>query len=357
MKGITHRLLISAAIMLAFVAQGCGDNPEKALKGGVKLYREGKIDGARSLLSRGLLTAAAVKTFTAPFPECRGTVMALAAQKEVNVYYPGTLTARAATPVHSLCRDPDSGAIALAGANRLWLVDKKGRPLSEHPLDGDGEVMACAWSGDTVVFYRGDTVYRLDPAGGEIRTLIPEQKFPPAFSKSPFTVTFSADDNTLAVAVGIAGSYNLYGINLRASSSLFTRRSCSSSKILADRGTFYYIIGSAGSWTLSSYTPDRNTRKDLRGFNSLLDIEIVPGYLVFESRDGVFISALEQQDDIPLPFAFQIAGRCAGFVAGEHDSRLYLLDVKILYEKLRALREEIPGFFEKDMSADKVKRP
>ncbi|HDP80799.1 MAG TPA: hypothetical protein ENN21_08145 [Spirochaetes bacterium] len=353
----THRLLVAAALLLVFGAQGCGDNPEKALKDGVILYKEGKTEDASALLIRGLLTAAAVKTFTAPFPECRGAVMARAVRKEVTVYYPGTLTVRAATPVHSLCRDPDSGAIALAGANRLWLVDKKGRPLSEHPLEGDGEVMACAWSENTVVFYRRDTVYRLDPAGGETRTMIPEQKFPPPFSKSPFTVTFSADDATLAVAVGIAGSYNLYGINLRASSSLFTRRSCSSSKILADRGTFYYITGSAGSWTLSSYSPDRNTRKDLRGFTSLLDIEIVPGGLIFESRDGVFISALERQDDIALPFPFKLAGRCDGFVAGEHGGRLYLVDVKLLHEKLKALKEEIPGFFEKDTSAEEGKHP
>ncbi len=340
-------LITSLASVLLIVFTGCGGNPERLLNEGISRYTKGDEEKGRDLLTRGVLLSASVKTFKPPFPECRGNLLVSAAKNNRRVRFPVTFDLPGQNPSALLCYSEKHDLIAVIDSTEAVILNTGGTVISRHPVlkKGKAPVMACVWHNRDLLYYREGEIFRINVESGVIDELLPEQRFGPPFTGSRYTVSFSLDRDTLALAAGIAGVYYLYGIDLAAKRPLYARRACSSSRILAHQGRVYYLTGLTGNWKLVAYTPADAKTSDLLSFAGLIDIVLLPEGLAFEDGEGLFISEYSSMTKIRVPFQAELAGQCLGRVLIQHRGRRYVLNMADLLLKLTTLNSELPELF------------
>jgi hypothetical protein len=74
-------------------------------------------------------------------------------------------------------------------------------------------------------------------------------------------------------------------------------------------------------------------------------VEFCDGYLAAVKDEGVFLLGYAGKDEIALPFPCDLAGRAGGNPVLKIKEALYLVDHKLLFEKLVELKRDIPEFF------------
>ena len=118
--------------------------------------------------------------------------------------------------------------------------------------------------------------------------------------------------------------------------------SASSSKFHIENNNLYYINGTSGNWKIYKYDIIDKSKKHLRTFIDLVDIEFTSKGYAYETSKGLFLSEYHNDKSTRIPFAYDLKGKCNDHVLFKYAKKTYLVDVKSLIDNISYLKEVVP---------------
>ncbi len=334
------------ACLSLVLSVSCGRRYDAVLQEAARQFGKGRAEAAISLLEKGLIDAAAVKSFNKPFPESINRVLLVRDRKEVAVVHPVVFTVEDAMPIDAIAYCPASGRTVLVRAGRIAVYTGRGKRIAESALPRSGEKTpkAATWHGNDVIVYDGGALHRFDPDSRTFRLLLDRKPIDPPFP-GYHQVHLGTHNGLLTIATGIAGRYRIRVVDIGNGEDLIRPAEASSYKNLISDRTLYYITGGAGGWRLVSLGIKGGATATVYSLTSLLEIELFPEGVLYETREGLCLGGYTPRAVARLPFRYRLYGRCSGDALIEHGKTLHVVRVDRFIRLVRMTEQRLPGLF------------
>ena len=208
------------------------------------------------------------------------------------------------------------------------------------PGGGKNQVKSIAVFADMVIYYAKNQLHTFE-ASTLTEGLLTGESFKPPYKKL-YNVFLDKHDNFLSVLLGIAGSYYLSVVDMEKSRVQVKNIALSSSKFHMNDNKIYYIQGTSGNWKIYRYAVIDKSKKHLRTFKDLVDIEFTSKGYIFETSKGLFLSEYHNSKSVKIPFNYKLAGKCNNHISLKYNKNTYLVDIKSLIDNISYLKEVIP---------------
>lgn len=332
-------------LFLLFTVSFCSGNYEKLINRGIDQFKQENYSAATQLMEEGIIKNAKTKSYSAPYPESTGSLLYKRSENELSIVFPGDISLNIQNfDAIAFCNK--TRRTALSRGDMLSIYNPDGSLLKSLSIDRSKEkiIRAITWIEDDLIYYLDGKIFIYSVQDNKNDPFITNEVFAPPFTGSYYRAAFSYSSGYVLITAGIAGQYNMSLLDTKNRSIIFKNKTAASSKILLNNNRIYYINGTSGSWVLTLLSINPAAKKDLIGFNNLIDIEMYASGAILENNDGLWIYDYAGKP-VALPFSYKLHGRCGEYGLIEYDSDLYITDMRKFFDRINILQKEIPGFF------------
>ena len=329
--------------MVCAALVSCGRAGEKELSDAVALYRKGSAGEALPRIEEAVMKIASLRKFSGK-AEAGGGMVFTRGKDELRLQWPREVTLDILPGYFAVNIDPESGRSAYSKGGDITLLDSGGSRDTTVTAPGEGPVSGISVSKDGVLYLQNGILYELG-SGGE-----PKKALDAAVVAQPKTgiahrAELARRGGLCAVNCGNAGAYNLSVVRMDDKKIMFRDFPNSSLKFGFDGESVFCITGAAGGWTLVKRAVATGKAEPLRRFTGLLDVEFAGDIMAAAEEKGVSLVDLAGKDFLQVPFAYGLAGQSGGKLVLAWKGALYLVDQRLLFDKIRLLRAELPALF------------
>ena len=333
-------ILFAAAVFPLIIS--CSLDPDRKLNDAIENYGAGK-PGAEEALANEFIKNVSIDFITETNLQSNGTILYNLDNNEVELVYPLEQTVSLAGGQGIRQIDMNEKYIILHDGLKFGVFDRDGDFLHEEAVgDKTTPLRSLVISGDDIIYYKNSILYRYNILTRTNDTLL-NDTFPPPYT-SYYTAQLYRINDFLCLLSGIAGSYYFNIVNLSGASVVLKNLKMSSSKHHMGPDDILYITGNSGNWELMRYQLDSKSKKSIKKFSDIRDIELTSQGCVWESSTGLWFSGYGKES-VRVPFSYLLAGNYKGRVLLQFGERYYFIDMKRMSAALAVLREKTPDLF------------
>lgn len=345
-------ILSCAVVLISLLGISCAPSFDKIVSRGLMLYKSGKISEAVQLFEQGLIESSSVKRFNSPKLFISNNVIYERDNSEIRVLYPVEIEFQIEdrrSDNIQLHFDVETRRVAYSNGNEIRLFSDDGEVVHSADLGlDDKKIRSIILRNDRLYYYCDGEVYSYAFDGRENAVLIKGEKFLPPFSGLSYTVSLVSSTGILGITSGIAGSYYSSFIDWDNDSVLLKNLQVSSSRLLVNGDSVFYISGSPGSWFLEELSLGNRNKKKLHVFEYIVDLYFFEGGLIFENRDGLWFVDSAKRMAVRVPHTFKPVAVVGDRLLVRAGDRYYLIDLKNFIERAVYLSELLPDIFKVD---------
>lgn len=336
--------LFSALCIMALLGQlwGCTPDPDRKFHDAMENYAAG-TPGAERTLADLFIANIAIDSIKGTELQSGGTCIYAIDENSVDIVYPRDCTV--SLPGGQAIRQVDINDtyIVLHDGLKFGIFDSDGDLIHEESVgDPKSPLRSLVISGDDIIYYKNSLLYRYNITDRSTEPLT-EEAFPPPYA-SYYTAQLYTVNDMLCLLTGIAGAYYFNILSSSNASVELKNLKMSSSKHHAGPGSLFYITGNSGKWELVRYSLAVKSKRSLKRFSDISDIELASGGCAWESGTGLWFSQYGKEA-IRVPFPYLLAGKYKGRVLLQYGKRYYFIDMKKMSAALALLKEKAPGLW------------
>ena len=329
--------LVCAALL------SCGRAGENDLRDAIELYRKGSAGDALPRIEEAVMKLASLRKFGGK-AESGGGMVFTRGKDEMRIQWPRKMTLAIPPGYLAGSIDPESGRSAFSRGGDIILFDSGGSREISITAPGEGPVSGISVSKDGILYLQGGVLFELGSGGESKKALDAAVVAQPKLGMA-LRAVLERKGRLCAVNCGNAGVYSLSVVRLDEKKIMTRDFANSSLKFGFDGESAFCITGTAGGWTLVKRAVATGKAEPLRRFTGLLDVEFAGDIMAAAEEKGVTLVELAGGDSLPVPFTLGLAGQSGGKLVLAWKGALYLVDQRLLFEKLRSLRAELPALF------------
>ncbi len=342
-----------AVILISLLGISCTPSFDKIVSKGLMLHKSGKISEAVRLIEMGLIESSSVKRFDALKLFISNNVIYERDNNEIRILYPVEIEFQIDDSEYDNIQfyfDLEARRVAYSNRNVIKLFSDSGDVIHSANLGlaNDKKIRSIILRGDRLYYYCDGEMYFYAFDVRENAVLIKDEKFLPPFTGLSYTVSFVSSKDILGITSGIAGSYYSSFIDYGNDSVLLKNLRVSSSRLLINSDSVFYISGSPGDWFLERVSLSNKKKNKLHRFEYIVDLYFFDGGLIFEKRDGLWFADNTKRMAVRIPNTSQPIAAIMDRLLVRAGNSYYLIDLKDFLKKAVYLSELLPDIFKVD---------